>query len=294
MSGNLTWHETIEHIRSKPEYANLVDQAYFHEDLERNVLRFGNSREYEETKKLLGKYAGNKSPLRILDIGCGNGISAINFARDGHKVVALEPDSSDTVGAGAIHKMKTFFKLNNLDVVECFAEDMDFESDSFDVVYFRQSMHHANDLNDFVFQASKALKKNGLLLSIRDHVIFDEKDKDLFLFHHPLHKFYGGENAYTSSEYKAAFKNAGLIVEKEFKYYDSVINCFPLSIEDIEQLPSKIKLERKLGFKIKLGALANIPGLFNLYNFYLNKKLGGYLSERNVPGRMYSYVAIKK
>ncbi len=96
----MTWEETIKYIRTLPGYSDLIETSYFEEDLKLNVERFRSSDEYKETLLLLQQYVpGAKT---ILDIGSGNGISAISFALDGYKVTALEPDPSDTVGAGAI------------------------------------------------------------------------------------------------------------------------------------------------------------------------------------------------
>ncbi|PHQ58442.1 MAG: SAM-dependent methyltransferase, partial [Sulfurimonas sp.] len=100
--------------------------------------------------------------------------------------------------------------MSNLEIFESFAEDIKFDSNSFDVVYVRQAMHHANDLNKFIGECGRVVKNGGLLLTIRDHVIFDAKDKEWFLESHPLHKFYGGENAYKPEEYESAMENASM------------------------------------------------------------------------------------
>ncbi len=112
-------------------------------------------------------------------------------------VTAVEPDPSLTVGAGAVRKLKEHYELKNLEDYENFAEDINFKSNYFDIVYIRQAMHHANNLNKFIKECVRVLKPNGLLLTIRDHVIYDEKDKNWFLEYHPLHKIYEGENAFT-------------------------------------------------------------------------------------------------
>ncbi len=291
MTEKMTWEATIQYIRKKPEYAYLVDKAYFEADLPLNVERFRNSEEFLETLILLKQYQPNAKT--ILDIGSGNGISAISLALQGYKVITVEPDASETVGAGAIRKLKEYYKLDNLEVFEAFAEEIKFPNHNFDIVYSRQCMHHAYDLGKFIAEASRVLKPKGLFITIRDHVIFDEQDKAWFLESHPLQKYYGGENAFTPQEYKNAMQQAGLAIKKELKFYDSIINYFPNERKNIE---SKILQEtniRLLSLRNKIGFWANIPFLQTIYFDYLDKKYGKIIDEKSVAGRMYSYICVK-
>ena len=289
----MTWHETIDFIRRKPEYSNLVEQAYFNEDLDSNILRFKKSYEFIETVRLIKEI--NPSAQKILDIGAGNGIASINLALLGYNVFAVEPDSSDTVGIGAIEKLIEKYKLKNIKVFQNYAEEIDFPDESFDIVYFRQTMHHAQNLKKFLQESARVLKVGGILLAIRDHVIFNETDKKLFLESHPLQKFYGGENAFTPDEYKNAMKENGLKIEKEYRYYDSVINYFPLSESDVRKISQENKKLLKQDLVKKIGILANIPLLLHLYRIKnsFNVVRGYYLNEITIPGRMYSYIAKK-
>jgi ubiquinone/menaquinone biosynthesis C-methylase UbiE len=213
----LNWEQTIQFIRTKPEYKDLVEKAYFEENLPLNVERFRQSEEFQETKQLLKQLTPNARFL--LDIGSGNGISAVSFALEGYDVVTVEPDPSNTIGAGAIRQLKAHYNLSNLEVYESFAEDIKFPGETFDIVYSRQCMHHAYDLARFVSEAFRVLKKSGIFITVRDHVVYDQKDKDLFLEAHPLHKFYGGENAFTLNEYEGALKKAGFTIEKRLGHY---------------------------------------------------------------------------
>ncbi len=290
----MTWEQTIQYIRTKPEYKILVEKAYFEEDLPLNVERFRNDAEFLETLKLLKEYAPDAK--KILDIGAGNGISSVALALFGYEVTVVEPDKSETIGAGAIRKLKEYYKLENLEVFEAFAEEIKFPDTHFDIVYVRQCMHHAYNLEKFVEEASRVLKKNGLFITIRDHVVFGEEDKKWFLETHPLQKYYGGENAFSPQEYKNAMVKAGLSVEKEIKHYDSIINYFPKETKDVENHITISYQNRKNSLQQKIGKLANF-GLFQwLYNIYLDKKIGKIkpLDEMQAAGRMYSYICIKK
>tara|TARA_R110002124_G_scaffold34400_4_gene113008 strand:- start:72 stop:929 length:858 start_codon:yes stop_codon:yes gene_type:complete len=285
----MTWEETIKYIRTQPEYKELVRDAYFDVDLELNILRFKNSLEFQETLSIIETYSPNAKT--ILDIGCGNGVSTVNFAQLGYKVTAVEPDSSNTVGAGAIRILKKKLGLINIEVFEDFAENIQFEDNSFDVVYVRQAMHHANHLNNFIKECVRVLKPSGILLTVRDHVIFDEADRQWFLNSHPLQKFYGGENAFTPNEYKEAFKKAGTNIIKELKYYDSVINYFPTTESDLKKQEQNKIAKQKKKLQDKINILAKIP-----LSWWLYKRISGFvpLDEKVIPGRMYSYITQKQ
>lgn len=276
----MNWEETIQFIRTKPEYEDLVKKAYLDEDIAKNIDLFKSSEEFIETLRLLKTVQPNAK--KILDIGCGNGISAVAFALEGYQVTAVEPDPSETIGAGAIRKMKIKYNLDNLAVYEAFAEDISFDTNSFDVVYIRQAMHHANNLDKFIEEAGRVLKSGGILFTVRDHVIFDAKDKERFLENHPLHKFYGGENAFTPGEYKSAMKKAGLNVLQEIKHFENVINFFPNKKEEVE----KAKRRKEFWQKFPQILFKFLPGK------YTNFRNG--LNERSVSGRMYTYIAKKE
>lgn len=288
----MTWEETIEMIRGQEEYKDLVVKAYFDKNLSLNVQRFAKSEEFTETLKIINQYQPNATS--ILDIGSGNGISAINFALKGYKVTVVEPDKSTTVGSGAIRILKDEYKLNNITIYDSYAEDIHFDEATFDVVYIRQAMHHANDLKKFIKEAVRVLKPNGLLLTVRDHVIYNPNDKQWFLEEHPLHKFYGGENAYTAQEYKQAIVKAGATIKKELKYYDSVINYFPLTKKEKKGLEIRNINNYKTQLKKKIGFLVNLPFVFYLYKLIKGIDASKILDETKIPGRMYTYIAIKK
>ena len=285
----MTWEDTIIKIRKDDNYKTLVEQAYFDEDLKLNIERFSKSDEFLETLNIIKQHA----PLAksILDVGSGNGISAINFALNSYKVTVIEPDHSATVGAGAIKILKKNYALENIDIYEDYAEDISFDENSFDVVYVRQAMHHANNLNKFVKECVRVLKPKGVLLTIRDHVIYDETDKEWFLRTHPLHKFYGGENAFKSADYKNAITKAGAEILKEYKYYDNVINFFPKTVCDLEKTKRTETQKHKKLLEKKIGIIMKTPLVWYLY-----KIIKGYdpLNEKEIPGRMYSYLAVKK
>lgn len=272
----MTWEETIEHIRQTPSYAALVEDAFLGPDLEQNVERFRNSREFQATLEEITKVCGQQKDLHILDIGAGNGISTIAFALEGYQVTASEPDPSETIGAGAIRQLAQHHQLDKVAVIEEFGESLPFEDTTFDVVYGRQVMHHAYDLDQFAADLFRVLKKGGVLMTTRDHVVDNPKEKEQFLQRHPLQKFYGGENAFSVEEYVGAMKKAGFSIVKTLSPSASPINYSPWSEE---------RLDKMLGSKV--GPLKNIPFVKPLAWKLILRRL------ENLPGRLYSIVAKK-
>lgn len=269
----MNWEETILDIRTMPEHEGLVKDAYLGADLEDNVKRFRASQEYKTTIQVLSAFNKPQKAIRLLDIGAGNGISSIAFALDGYAVTALEPDPSATIGAAAIRRVANIFKVEDkVNVVEAWGEKLPFEDASFDIVYGRQVMHHAHNLKQFVEEAARVLKQGGIFMTTRDHVIKDEQDKERFLARHPLHKYYGGENAFTLEEYQEAITNAGLKIERSLDAAQTPINYDPWG---------KKRVKEKLGI---LGSLPFVPELaMSVVKYRLN----------NISGRLHTFVAIK-
>lgn len=287
----MSWEETILFIRTNADYKDLVDKAYLDEDLALNVKKFRESLEFSETLNLIKKHAPDAQ--KLVDLGAGNGISSLAFALSGYEVTAIEPDPSHTVGIGAIQWLKQQMKVEHLYMVQAFAENIPLPDAAFDVVYARQTMHHAQDLHQFMAEAFRILKPKGILCTTRDHVVFNEKDKAWFLATHPLQKYYHGENAFTAQQYRQAMKEAGFQVITELKHFESPINYFPMTQEDVIKLPQKLSEQRRTYFQQNFKLLSKIPGLQQLYQTYLHIKQGGAYNERNIPGRLHSYLAQK-
>lgn len=285
----MNWEQTIEYIREQPKFRGLVTDAYFEKNLSKNVKKFISESEFKKTLQIIRKYS-KENTLKILDIGAGNGISTIGFALQRWQVDAVEPDPSNTVGAGAIRQLIDSYNLNGfVNVHECCAEDVNFPSNHFDIVYARQSMHHAYNLDKFVQEAARTLKPNGLFLTVRDHVIYNEEDKALFLNSHPLHQFYGGENAYLESEYLKAMEAADLTDIEILKHFDSEINYFPLKKSTYKYSLIKKEIYSFLG-QVKFSSLPYIGEIIMKRLSYLEN----FGDEKFIPGRMYSFIAKKK
>jgi len=271
-----SWGEAIEILRRDPRHRQLIYDAYLTSDLHENCRRFAESTEFAEALRLIKVYRPDARD--ILDIPAGNGIATYALVRAGFDVIAVEPDSSASVGRGAIAASLSKANLNARIVGAC-GERLPFDSGSFDVVYVRQGLHHAQDLKAMVSEFARVLRPGGVLLGCREHVVNDYRSSlQDFLDAQPDHQLYGGENAFTLPDYRAAFASAGLNVVQEIGPYDSPINLHP---NTPERLRAKI--------------LGSAPG--RMLGLVLPKslvsKLGIWqLKRSNRAGRLYSFVAV--
>jgi hypothetical protein len=126
---------------------------------------------------------------------------------------------------------------------------------------------------------ARVLRSGGLLLGCREHVV-DNYGASLqnFLDSQVDHQLYGGENAFTLSDYRAAFTGAGLNIVQEIGPYDSPINLHPNTAETLADKICESAPGRILGSVLPKSVVSKI-GMWQL-------------RRSNRPGRLYSFVAL--
>ena len=266
----ISWEEAVLWLKGQPDQQELVRACFYDDPLDAAAERYHASTEWLEVQGLL-----RGRPTRaVLDLGAGRGISSYALARDGWQVTALEPDPSEVVGAGAIRNLAAEKGLS-IRVVESWGETLPFPDNNFDLVYARQALHHARDLDLLCREIARVLKPGGMLLATREHVISRIEDLPAFLEGHPLHRLYGGENAFTLERYRQAITGSGIRLTKVLATYASNINLYPASDADV-----KAKVERKLKMSIPRDVFGKI--VVPLLNF-ANRE----------PGRLYTFIGCK-
>jgi len=267
----LTWEEAVLWLRQQPDKAELVRDCFFDDPLNAAAERYYKSTEWQAVRKLLPNPLG-----KALDLGAGRGISSYALAKEGWQVVALEPDKSAVVGAGAVRALALESGLP-ISVVEEWGESLLFPDESFDLVHCRQVLHHAHDLGKLCREICRVLKKGGMLIATREHVISKHEDLKKFLEVHPLHHLYGGEHAYLLKEYKSAITRAGIRLIHILNPFQSDINLYPDTINGL-----KVHLAKRMMFPWPqlipnllltiLGSVIKTPG--RIYTF-IGKKYSG-------------------
>ena len=94
----------------------------------------------------------------VLEIGCGIGTDAVEFARYGARVTAVD------LGTDQIMLTKLNFELHGLPFVEireANAETLPFPDETFDFVYTFGVIHHTPDTERAVAEIYRVLKKDG-------------------------------------------------------------------------------------------------------------------------------------
>ncbi|MSO14280.1 bifunctional 2-polyprenyl-6-hydroxyphenol methylase/3-demethylubiquinol 3-O-methyltransferase UbiG [Rickettsiales endosymbiont of Trichoplax sp. H2] len=98
--------------------------------------------------------------LKILDIGCGGGLLSVPMARLGADITGIDPSEKN------IKIAKQYIKENNIKVdYQCTSTTKLIQtySDKFDIVLNMEVVEHVDNLEDFLFECSKLVKKNGII-----------------------------------------------------------------------------------------------------------------------------------
>ncbi len=270
-----TWEQAVELLRRHPEQQQFVIDCYYDDPLTSAANRYWHSEEWKGVQQFLPPNKGC-----ALDVGAGRGIASYALARDGFSVVALEPDPSPIVGAEAIRTLARECALD-ISVTETFSEQLPFENEQFDLIFIRAVLHHTSDLPRACREFYRVLKPKGRLIAVREHVISHQQDLDKFLENHPLHRLYGGENAFLLEKYKQSFKEAGFVLHHLIAPFDSSINFSPRTLHSLQE-----EIAQRLPFRKAVMWLLAMPPVWRLVRALLRRI-------DNRPGRLYSFVVDK-
>jgi ubiquinone/menaquinone biosynthesis C-methylase UbiE len=277
----MTLDEAIHWLRADPSSVDLVADAYLGRDVAASADRFLRSAEFAEVKRLLGPMLQDAV---VADIGAGVGIASYALLESGaSRVFAVEPDPSTEVGRGAIERLRTDTSTP-IEILDGWGEALPLPDNTIDVIYSRQVLHHAADLELFMLEVARVLRPGGVLLACREHVVDNESQKKAFLDTHPVHRLAGGENAFALPQYLAAIAASGLAMKAILGPWDSVINAFPAvrSSHELTDYAAR-RLEEHFG---SLGRSASrLPGVSALVWWRVRRPL---------PGRMYSFLCSKQ
>lgn len=277
----MKWEQAVRSLRELPESRDTILLNYFDNPLVESARRFARSEEWKAVRDLLPYQRG-----KVLDLGAGRGIACYAFAKDAWNVTATEPDPSPLVGIDAIRELsKSSGVLINLVQGN---GNLPFADGTFDLVYARQVLHHVPDLGSVCREVARVLCPGGIFLVTREHVVSNESELAEFLANHPLHKYYGGENAFRLDDYVSAIESH-LNLIKVLGPYDTPINYYPMTRTEWRAMCVS-RLSRTTGWKVAEALTSRWCPLSSL----LLRRLSSECSrECRIPGRMYGFLAQK-
>ena len=96
--------------------------------------------------------------LKILDIGCGGGLLSEPIRKLGAEMTGIDA-SKNNIEAAKLHSKKMDLEIK---YIHCSPENLNFRNE-FDVILNMEVVEHVSDVNLFIQNCSKLIKKNGIM-----------------------------------------------------------------------------------------------------------------------------------
>jgi 2-polyprenyl-6-hydroxyphenyl methylase/3-demethylubiquinone-9 3-methyltransferase len=96
--------------------------------------------------------------LKILDIGCGGGLLCEPLSRLGAEITGIDA-SNINIEVAKLHSKKMNL---NIKYIHCSPENLSFKN-KFDVILNMEVIEHVSNVNVFIQNCSKLIKKNGIM-----------------------------------------------------------------------------------------------------------------------------------
>jgi len=210
-----------------PGLKELVYLCYKTPDFADNARRFCASPELREALQMLSRLGKGPGPqVKVLDVGCGNGIASYALSLAGYSVTATDSSTGEVAGINAARKLVGVDGAH-FEIVHAAGEKSPFPDDSFDVVWMREVLHHMKDLPAFLSEMRRVLKPGGVICCLRDVVIWNESQREHFFATHPFYPITKDEGCFYLEEYLDGFAKGGLEMVEVLHPAASVINTYP-------------------------------------------------------------------
>lgn len=254
-----TWEEIVHAFQGDPSKQEMLLDSYLHSDMRAMLTRYRESEEFRDTAALVRQ--NNPSATTMLDVGGSNGVIGIAFALEGFNVTLVEPSSDTLVGTQAAAALLAIAAeeidptaTERVKIITGFIEDAEL-TEGFDFINCRQVAHHFIDPVAALKKIRSLVKPDGIVLLVREHVIFDEPDKASFLENHPFQSYYLGENAYSIDEYHAFAEAAEFVTCQTLTFKETPINYFPHNRHTIADIDEQSVPGRPYTFVLKPSGL---------------------------------------
>ena len=204
---------------------------------------------------------------KILDVGCGGGFLAEEFAKIGFEVTGMDPAPPSLKDASR-HAEQNHLKIR---YIQGYGEDIPLETGSFDYVACCDVLEHVADVEKVIKEISRVLQPAGLFF-------YDTINRNLFSYLavikiaqdwrftawemprvHVWHKFI------KPAELMALMEKYGL-VHQEIRGISSGANLFAVLLAAIKRAQGKIS-RLEMGVRMKLQESSNIKLSYMGYAF---------------------------
>jgi ubiquinone/menaquinone biosynthesis C-methylase UbiE len=161
--------------------------------------------------EILPPLAGVKPNDRVLDLACGPGFVALEFARHAREVVGVDLTAEMLKKARALARRES---LNNVTFRRADVNRLPFPNGSFDLVVTRASFHHFPEPERVLKEMVRVLKLDGRIL-ISDNTSKNDPEKSRL--QNTIEKLRDPSHVemLPLKKWRRLFKNAGLRVVKE-------------------------------------------------------------------------------
>jgi ubiquinone/menaquinone biosynthesis C-methylase UbiE len=192
--------------------------------------------------EILPPLAGVKRSHRVLDVACGPGFVALEFARHAREVVGVDLTAEMLKQARALARHEG---VKNVTFRRADVNRLPFPNESFDLVVTRASFHHFPEPKDVLKEIARVIKKNGRIL-ISDNTSKNDPEKSRL--QNTIEKLRDPSHVemLPLKKWRRLFKNAGLRVVKERRLVQ------PRNAEDwmaLTQTPPNVRQKIRRLFK---------------------------------------------
>ncbi len=123
---------------------------------------------YYEKPAMFALLPAEMTGLRVLSLGCGSGEDCQEFASRGAKVVGVD------ISEKLIEKARAAYPECEYHVMDM--QNIDFEDESFDVVYSSLAVHYLDDWGRMLKNTTRVLKPGGIFQFSMVHPIYSGMD----------------------------------------------------------------------------------------------------------------------
>jgi len=127
--------------------------------------------------------AGDLEGAKVLDVGCGGGILADNFARAGARVTGLDLSHASLVSADRHSRDNSL----EIDFVNATGDSIPFGDSSFDIVVTSDFLEHVENLDGTVGECARVLRPGGLFMYETINRTFRARFVAVWLLERTLH-----------------------------------------------------------------------------------------------------------